>query len=73
MIIENNFQKLYSPYTQTISQIIFTITGHSIPFDKLNKAYTYQKIEFTYSQRDENVMLAQCEAALTISLLDLSI
>ena len=39
----------------------------------LSKAYTYQKIEFTRSQCGENVMLAQREVALTISLLELSI
>ena len=43
MIIENNFQRLYSPCTQTIDQIIFTINGHSIPIEKLSKAYTHQK------------------------------
>ena len=52
-IIENNFQRLYSPCTQTKTHIIFTINGHSVPIDKLNKAYTYQKIEFTRSQRGE--------------------
>ena len=31
MIIGNNFQKLYSPCTQTVEQIIFTINGHSVP------------------------------------------
>lgn len=29
MIIGNNFQRLYSPCTQTINQIIFIINGHS--------------------------------------------
>ena len=72
MIIENNFQRLYSPCTQTINQIIFTISDHSVPIEKLNKAYTHQKIEFTRSQRGEKVMFAQCEVALTISLLELS-
>jgi len=33
MIIENNFQRLYSPCTQTINQIIFTINGHSVPIE----------------------------------------
>ena len=58
MIIGNNFQRLYSPCKQTINQIIFTINGHSIPNEKLSKAYTRQKIEFTHSQRDEKVMPA---------------
>ena len=30
MIIRNNFQRLYSPCTQSINQIIFTINGHSV-------------------------------------------
>ena len=47
MIIGNNFQRLYSLCTQAINQIIFTINGHSVPIEKLNKAYTHQKIEFT--------------------------
>ena len=41
MIIGNNFQTLYSLCTQTINQIIFTINGHSVPIEKLSKAYTY--------------------------------
>jgi len=73
MIIGNNFQRLYSPCTQTINQIIFTINGHSVHIEKLSKAYTHQKIEFTRSQRDEKVMPAQREVALTISLLELSV
>ena len=71
MIIGNNFQRLYSPCTQTINQIIFTINGHSVPIQKLNKAYTHQKIEFTRSQRGHKVMYAQREVAMTISLLEL--
>ena len=59
MIIENNFQRLYSPCTQTINQIIFTINGHSAPIEKLSKAYTHQKIKITRNQRGEKVMLAQ--------------
>ena len=59
MIIENNFQRLYSPCTQTINQIIFIINGHSVLIEKLSKAYTHQKIEFTCSQRSEKVMPAQ--------------
>ena len=73
MIIGNNFQRLYSPCTQTINQIIFTINGHSVPIEKLSKTYTHQKIEFTCSQRSEKVMPTQCEITLTISLLELSI
>ena len=73
MIIGNNFQRLYSPCTQTVNQIIFTINGHSVPVEKLSKTYTHQKIEFTRSQRGEKVMSTQCEVALTISLLELSI
>jgi len=73
MIIENNFQILYSPYTQTKSHIIFTINGHSIPIDKLNKAYTHKKIKFTRSQHGEQVMPTQREVALSILLLELSI
>ena len=73
MIIGNNFQRLYSPCTQTINQIIFTINGHSVPIEKLSKAYTHQNIEFTRSQRGEEVMPAQREIALTISLLESSI
>ena len=41
MIIGNNFQRLYSPCTQTKNQIIFTINGHLVPIDKLNKAYIH--------------------------------
>ena len=73
MIIGNNFQRLYSLCTQTINHIIFTINGHSIPIEKLSKAYTHQKIELTRSQRGEKVTPAQREVALTISLLELSI
>jgi len=51
----------------------FTINSHSVPIDKLSKAYTHQNIEFTRSQRGEKVMPAQREVALTISLLKLSI
>jgi len=40
MIIGNHFQRLYSPCTQTKTQIIFTIDGHSVPIDKLHKAYS---------------------------------
>ena len=47
MIIANKFQRLYSPCTQTRSQIIFIINGHPIPIDKLKKAYTHQRVEFT--------------------------
>ena len=67
------FQRLYSLCTQTINQIIFTITGHSVPIEKLSEAYTYQKIDFTRSQRGEKVMPTQREVALTISLLELSV
>ena len=73
MITGNNFQRLYSPCTQTINQIIFTINGHSVPIEKLSKAYTHQKIEFIRSQRGEKVISAKRDVALTISLLDLSI
>jgi len=73
MIIENNFQRLYSPCTQTKNQIIFTINGHSVPIDKLNKAHTHQKIQFIRNQRGEKVIPAQREMALSISLLELSI
>ena len=66
MIIGNNFQRLYSPRTQTINQIIFTIDGHSVPIEKLSKAYTHHKIEFTRSQHGEKVMPAQCKVVLTI-------
>jgi len=65
MISENNFQRLYSPCNQTKSQTIFTISGHSVPIDKLNKAYTHQKIEFTHSERGEKVILAQHETTLS--------
>ena len=58
---------------QTINQIIFTINSHSVLIEKLNKAYTHQKIEFTHSQHDEKVMPAQQEVALAISLLELSV
>jgi len=68
MIIGNNFQRLCSPCTNTKTQIIFTINGHSVPIEKLNKAYTHQKIEFTCSQRGEKVIPAQREIALSISL-----
>ena len=71
MIIGNNIQRLYSPCTQTINQIIFTINGHLVPIEKLSKAYTHQNIEFTRNQRGEKVIPAQREVALTISLLEL--
>ena len=45
MFIGNKFQRLYSPCTQTIHQIIFTINGHLIPIEKLSKTYTHQKIK----------------------------
>jgi len=73
MIIGNNFQKLYSPCRQAQTQLIFTINGHSVPINKLDKAYTHQKIEFTRSQRGEKVIPAQHEIALSISLLEMSI
>jgi len=73
MIIGNNFQRPHALCTQTKTQIIFTINGHSVPIEKLNKTYTHQTIEFTRSQRGEKVILAQCEIALSISLLELSI
>ena len=73
MIIRNNFQRLYFPCTQTKSQIIFIINGHVVPIDKLNKAYTHKKIEVTCSQRGEKILPAQCEIALSISLLKLPI
>ena len=73
MIIENNFQRLYSPCTPIKTQIIFTMNGHSAPIDKLNKAYAHQNLEFTRSQRGEKVIPAQREIALSISLLEMSI
>ena len=73
MIIGNNFQRLYSPCTQTINQIIFTINGNSVPIEKLSKTSTHHKIEFTRSQRGEKIMPIQRKVALTISLLELSI
>ena len=54
-----------------ICQIIFTIYGHSIPIDKLNKAYTYQKIYFAHNQHGKKLILAKHEITLTISALDL--
>ena len=71
MIIGNIFQRLYSPCTQTINQIIFTINGHLFSIDKLNKAYTHQKIKFTRSYCGEKVVHVQREITLTISLLEL--
>ena len=73
MIIEKNFRKLYSPCAQTKSQIIFTINGHSVPIDKLNKSYTHQKIEFTCNQRSEKVIPEQHKIALSILLLEVFI
>jgi len=73
MIIGANFQILYSPFTQIINQIIFTINVHSVSIEKLSKAYTHQKIELPHSQRGEKEMFTQREVALTISLLELSI
>ena len=35
MIIENNFQRLYSPCTPVINQIIFTINDYSVSIEKL--------------------------------------
>ena len=52
--------------------MIFTI-GHSVPIEKLSKAYTHQKIESIRSQRGEKVMHTQREIALIILLLELSI
>ena len=66
MIIENNFQRLYSACIQTKTQIIFKINGQSAPIDKLHKAYTHQKIQFTRSQRGEKVIPGQREIALSI-------
>ena len=57
----------------SMNQIIFTINGHSVPIEKLSKAYTHQKVEFIRSQRGEKVMPAQRKVALTISLLELSV
>jgi len=56
MIVGNIFRRLYSPCTQTKIQMIFTINGHLIPIDKLNKAHTHQKLEFTRSQHGEKVI-----------------
>ena len=72
MIIENNFQRLYSPCTQTINQIIFTISGHSVPIKKLSKTCTHQKINFTCNQHGKKVMPVQREIAIITSLLELS-
>ena len=41
IIIENNFQRLYSSCTQSINQIILKINDYSVPIEKLNKAYTH--------------------------------
>ena len=60
-------------HTDQKTQIIFTINGHYVLIDKLNKAYTHQKIEFTRIQHGEKVIPAQHEIALSISLLELSI
>ena len=73
MIIGNNFQRPYSPCTYTQNQLIFTIKGHSVAINKLDKAYTHQKIEFTRNQCGEKVIPAQREITLSISLLELSI
>jgi len=73
MIIGNNFQKLDSQCTHTINQIIFTINDHLVPINKLNKACTHQKIEFTYSLHGEEVISVQREVVRIISLLELSI
>ena len=73
MIIGNNFQRLYSPCTQTIDQIIFTINGHSVPVLKLAKAYTHKAMEFTRSQRGERVTPTQREIALRITESNLGI
>jgi len=73
MIIGNNFQRLYSTCTQTQTQLIFTINGHSVPINKLDKAYTRQKIEFTRSSRGEKIIPTQHEIAVSISLLEMSI
>ena len=73
MIFGNNFQRLYSPCTETKIKIIFIINGDSVLIDKLNKAYTHQKIEFTRSQGGEKLIPAQRGITLSISLLKLSI
>ena len=44
MIIGNNFQRLYSPCTQTKTQIIFTINDHSVPIDKLIRHTPIKKL-----------------------------
>ena len=44
IIIENNFQILYSLCTQTINHIIFIINDHLVLVAKSNEAYTHQKI-----------------------------
>ena len=41
--------QLHKYQTLYINQILFTINGHSAPIDKLNKAYTHQKIEFEFA------------------------
>jgi len=73
MIIENNFQRLYSPRTQSKTQIIFTINDRSFPIDKLAKAFTHKKIQFTHNHRGEKAILAQWETTLSISLLELTV
>ena len=67
MIIGNNFQKLYSPCTQTVEQIIFTINGHSVPVQKITKAYTHQTMEFKCSHHGDRVTPTQREVTLRIS------
>jgi len=56
MIIGNDFQRLYSLCTQSISQKNFTINGHSVLTNELNKACIHQKLELTWNRRSEKVI-----------------
>ena len=58
IIIESNFQRLYSLRTQIINQIIVIINSHSFPIEKLSKVYIHQKIKFRRNQRSKKVMSA---------------
>ena len=67
MIIGNNFQRLYSPCTQSLESMIFTINGDLACVRKMKDAYTHQKIEFTRSKRgEEQIVPTQREFALFI-------
>ena len=69
MIIGINFQRLYSPYVEIISQIIPTIEDHFVAMYQLRHTLV-TKSEFPCSEHDEKVISTQRE--ITLRLLELS-